>query len=57
MCRRAKNSPRSSKLLERHPNFGDRLAEVNERLSSELGLGNQAVVEFDDRVRADYAPE
>ena len=35
--------------------FGDRLAEVTERLSSELGLSDQPVMEFGDRVRADYA--
>ncbi len=35
--------------------IGDRLAEINARLRSELRLGNQAVVEFGDRVRVDFA--
>ncbi len=37
--------------------FGDRLGEINDRVRSELRLGDQAIVEFGDRVRVDYAPE
>lgn len=36
--------------------FGDRLAEINEHLSSELRLENTAMVEFGHRLRVDYAP-
>ena len=35
---------------------GGRLAEIEERVSSELGMGNQVAVEFEDRVRVDVAP-
>jgi len=37
--------------------FGNRLLEINQRLRSELHLGDQAEVEFADRVRVDYDPE